>query len=73
MWSRGVGADVRACSFSMRPIVNVAVCRVFRRESCVAVKNRQTAGDVLVMAALADGSAGRDTAVTVTQAVYRMR
>lgn len=52
MWSRGVGADVRACSFSMRPIVNVDVCRAFRRESCVAVKSRQTAGDVLVIAVL---------------------
>jgi hypothetical protein len=53
VWSRGgVGADVRACSFSMRPIVNVVVCRVFRRESSIAVKSRQTASDVLVMAVL---------------------
>lgn len=36
----------------MRPIVNVVVCRVFRRESFIAVKSRQTAGDVLVMAVL---------------------
>lgn len=36
----------------MRPIVIVALCCVFRREDDVAVKSRQTASDVLVMAVL---------------------
>lgn len=36
----------------MRPMVSVAVCRVFRREGDVAVESRETAGGVLVMAVL---------------------